>query len=316
MTEPVARIYRRFAEREAGGRSPIYRDISRRVAADPEVLAFVAALPRPKWQPNLFYGAVQYLCGPIRGWPSFRVSFAERAGEIREVMLARTTQTNEPARCATLLPALAGLPQPLALLEVGASAGLCLQPDRYGYDYGRVRIPGELMLPCKANDATPLPTRVPEVAWRAGLDLNPLDVRDPDDCAWLEALIWPGEEERIPRLRAALEIARRDPPPVHQGDLRADFLALAAQAPRDATLVVFHTAVLAYVRDPADRAAFADAVAESGAVWLSNEAPGATPPPGIGPEHDAVLSRDGAVLTRDRDPIAYTDPHGTWLDWL
>ncbi|WP_376766001.1 DUF2332 family protein [Amycolatopsis pithecellobii] len=33
---------------------------------------------------------------------------------------------------------------------------------------------------------------------------------------WLEALIWPGEEEQIPRLRAALEIARRDPPPVQR----------------------------------------------------------------------------------------------------
>ena len=51
-------------------------------------------------------------------------------------MLSRATQTNEPARCAVLLPVLARLPQPLALLEVGASAGLCLLPDHYGYDYG------------------------------------------------------------------------------------------------------------------------------------------------------------------------------------
>ncbi|WP_236794863.1 DUF2332 domain-containing protein [Amycolatopsis sp. GM8] len=314
MTETVARIYRRFGEIETGGRSPVYTDISMRVADDREVLAFLAALPPVKWQPNILYGAVQYLCGPIRDWPSFRASFADRTGEIRDVMLARATQTNEPARCATLLPALASLPQPLALLEVGASAGLCLQPDRYGYDYGRVRIPGELMLPCTANDATPLPSRVPDVVWRAGLDLNPLDVRDPDDCAWLEALIWPGEEERIPRLRGALEIARRDPPPVHRGDLRADFLALAAEAPRDATLVVFHTAVMMYVREAADREAFAAAVAESGAVWLSNESPRVTP--GISREHDAVIARDGCVLARDHRPIALTDPHGTWLDWL
>ena len=50
-------------------------------------------------------------------------------------MRERRTQTNEPRRCATLLPALAQLDGPLALLEVGASAGLCLYPDRYSYRY-------------------------------------------------------------------------------------------------------------------------------------------------------------------------------------
>jgi hypothetical protein len=314
LTELVARIYRAFAQREARDRSPVYADISARIAEDREMLGFLGELPPAKWQPNLFLGAVQYLCGPTRDWPSFRSRFAERADEIREVMLTRATQTNEPARCATLLPALAALPQPLALLEVGASAGLCLQPDQYGYDYGRARIPGELVLSCRVNALAPVPSRTPEVVWRAGLDLNPLDVHDPDDCAWLEALIWPGEGERIPRLRAALEIARREPPLVRRGDLLTDFAALAAEAPRNATLVVFHTAVLAYVRGEANRAAFASAVAESGAVWLANESPRVIP--GVSAEHDAVLNRNGFVLAQDGRPMAWTDPHGTWVEWL
>ncbi|GAB2990585.1 DUF2332 domain-containing protein [Amycolatopsis acidiphila] len=314
MTEAIARIYRRFAEVEARDRSPVYAEIAAHVAGDADILGFLAGLPAEKWQPNLLFGAVQYLTGPVPGLREFRARFAAHTDEIRAAMLARTTQTNEPARCATLLPALAALPQPLALLEVGASAGLCLQPDRYGYDFGQVRIPGELVLPCRANDVVPLPARVPEVVWRAGLDLNPLDVRDPGDCAWLEALIWPGEEARLPRLRTALEIARRDPPPVHRGDLRSDFAALAAEAPRDATLVVFHTAVLIYLREPADRSAFAETVAASGAVWLANESPRSIP--GVAAEHDAVLARDGFVLARDGEPIAWTDPHGTWIEWL
>ncbi|GAA4668232.1 DUF2332 domain-containing protein [Amycolatopsis dongchuanensis] len=306
----VAELYRRFAEHETAGRSQVYTEICTRIAEDAEVLAFLEELPQAKRQPNLFLAAVQYLCGPTRDWASFRESFAERRGDIREVIVSRSTQTNEPARCATLLPALAALPQPLALLEVGASAGLCLQPDRYGYDYGRVSLPGEPVLPCRANDATPLPSRVPEVVWRAGLDLNPLDVRDPAECAWLEALIWPGEEERLPRLRAALEVARRDPPPVHRGDLRTDFTALAAQAPPEATLVVFHTAVLAYVRDAGERAAFADAVRATGAVWLANENAAVIP----GCEVSAVPGT--FTLARDAQAIARTDPHGSWVEWL
>ncbi|WP_052372724.1 DUF2332 domain-containing protein [Amycolatopsis taiwanensis] len=246
--ERIARVYRRFARYEARGRSPVYVEIAAKVAEDPRMIEFLAELPPSKRQPNLFFGAVQYLDGPIGGWPRFAAVFAERAAEIRDVMRRRSTQTNEPARCAAFLPVLAALPQPVALIEVGASAGLCLLPEKYGYDYGSHVIPGNPTFSCQANAATPCPDRLPEVVWRAGLDLNPLDVSDPDDCAWLEALIWPGEGDRRPRLRAALEIARADPPRVVQGDLRTDLPALAAQAPPEATLVVYHTAVLMYLR--------------------------------------------------------------------
>ena len=140
---------------------------------------------------------------------------------MRTILLSRTTQTNEPARCAVLLPTLAGLPQPLALLEVGASAGLCLIPDRYGYDYGRVRVmpwPGWIghhpVFPCEANDATPLPLEMPTIAWRRGLDLHPLDLRSQEDIDWLETFVWPDDIQRTGRLRAAIETARADPPAI------------------------------------------------------------------------------------------------------
>ena len=108
-------------------------------------------------------------------------------------MLERRTQTNEPTRCALMLPLLAALPQPLALLEVGASAGLCLLPDRYGYDYdgapARRRAAGAALPP---SGEVPLPDALPEIVWRAGLDLNPIDVTTRGQMRWLELLIWPG----------------------------------------------------------------------------------------------------------------------------
>jgi hypothetical protein len=310
--DDLTRSYREFA-RDARGRSPVYEEISTRVPGDPALREFLTALPRPKQQPNLLYGAVQYLYGSIQDWPSFRDTVIGHQDEIRAVILRRRTQTNEPARCATLLPALAALPGPLALIEVGASAGLCLLPDRYGYDYSGREIPGSPAIPCRANAATPIPDRVPEVVWRAGLDLNPLDVRDESDCAWLDALIWPGEEGRRPRLRQALDIARRDPPRMVRGDLRTDLAALAAEAPSDATLVVFHTAVLMYLADDEPgREAFAEAVASTGAVWLANDSPRVVPvakDPGPGPG-------DAFLLVQDGRPLAWTDPHGTWVEWL
>jgi hypothetical protein len=95
------------------------------------------------------------------------------------------------------------------------------------------------------------------LVWRAGLDLSPLDVRDDGDVRWLQALVWPGEGERARLLEEALAVARRDPPRVVKGDLRHDLAALAVEAPKDATLVVFHTAVRAYVPEATDRNAFA-----------------------------------------------------------
>ena len=318
MTERIASIYRRFAEHEASGRSPLYVELARGVAEDRELLELLARLPRPKQQPNLLFAAVRRLCGTPAGWAEFRARFDERRDDVLELILARRTQTNEPARCATLLPLLAALPPPLALLEVGASAGLCLLVDRYAYDYGGHRVPPARppnvtppTFACRAGPGTPLPARVPEVAWRAGLDLEPIDVTEPEQVAWLEALVWPGEGDRLALLRQALAVAREDPPRVLRGDLLRDLPALAAQAPADATLVVFHTAVLAYVADAAARAAFAETVREVGAIWVSNEQPGLLDRASGDP-----WPRGRFLLCRDGRPVAWTDPHGTAVDWL
>jgi hypothetical protein len=156
----------------------------------------------------------------------------------------------------------------------------------------------------------PLPARIPAITWRAGLDLNPLDVTSDDDVRWLSCLVWPGEGDRGQRLAAAIASARRDPPAVHRGDLLTDLPVLAAQAPRDATLVIYHTSVLCYVA-PDKREQVASAVRSLGAIWLSNEAPGILAGT-AGPALDGHM----CVLARDGHPIAYTDSHGTWLQWL
>jgi hypothetical protein len=314
----IAQRYAKFAAAEAYGECEIYEDLALAVADSEELLAFLASLPVDRRQPNLFLAAIRHVCGVPENADRLVHIIREQHGRIREVMLSRTTQTNEPARCSVLLPILARLPQPLALLEVGASAGLCLLPDRYGYEYGTHRIEpaiaGAPVFPCKVTGAVPLPEAVPRIVWRRGIDLNPIDLRPEDGAAWLEILVWPGQQERTQRLRAAIAIARRELPTVVKGDLLTDLEPLAATAPQDATLVVFHTAVLAYVESRIARDRFAEAVGRTKAIWISNEAPsvfpsfaeGAPPAPAAG----------SFLLAVNGSPLAWTGPHGQSIDWF
>jgi hypothetical protein len=310
----TAENYRAFAE-NARGRSPAYQALAASVAADAAVLRFLGTLPPEKRQPGLLFAAARYLLGATPGSTRLRALVRQNPAELAGVMLARRTQTNEPARCATLLPALARLPPPLALIEVGASAGLTLLFDRYSYDYAGHRIAGQdpqaPTLHCTPRGPVPLPDRLPAITWRAGLDLSPLDVTSDDDVGWLSCLVWPGEGDREQRLAAAIAAARRDPPVIHRGDLLTDLPALAAQAPAEATLVVYHSAVLAYVT-PADRQRFAGIVRGLPGVWLSNEGPAILPGIPVPAYTGApfVLIQDGQI------PLAFTDSHGTWLHWL
>jgi hypothetical protein len=159
----VSTVYLRFAEDEVRNKSPLYCELLRGVASDPDVIGFLLTLPREKRQPNLLLAAVRHLLGTPSGWDQFRRGVLQYKDALRAAMLARSTQTNEPWRCAALLPVLAGLPEPLALLEVGASAGLCLLPDFYAYDYGGAILGPKAqrltppVFPCTVNAATPVP---------------------------------------------------------------------------------------------------------------------------------------------------------------
>jgi hypothetical protein len=99
-----------------------------------------------------------------------------------------------------------------------------------------------------------------------------------------------------------------------KGDLLVDLTALAAQAPKDATLVVFHSAVLAYVSDLAARMRFVDMVGDLGAVWVSNEAPNVFP--AISAKTDIARGRGRFLLAADGNPVAWTQSHGATIEWL
>ncbi|MEY9839919.1 DUF2332 domain-containing protein [Streptacidiphilus sp. EB103A] len=272
----TAERYRRFATMEVRGHSASYETLAAQIAVDAELLALIDRLPASRRQPNLLLGAVRFLGGPVTEYRAFRAWTVAAWDRVEQTMRGRFTQTNEPGRCATLLPLLASLPQPLALIEVGASAGLCLYPDRYRYRYdgGPVLGPtdGQVLLDCRTDGTAPLPEQLPTVAWRAGIDLNPLDVNNTNDVHWLESLVWPEQHERLRRLRDAVRVAQTEPAYLVRGDLNEAVGDLIAQVPDGATAVVFHSAVLAYLPTEA-RESFAETVRSLPCHWISNEAP-------------------------------------------
>lgn len=315
----IAGRYRRFADQEAEGISPLYTALSHAVAADRQTLEFLATLPREKQQPNLLFAAIRWLSGTPARPEDFLNALHEEPDEVRKVMLARSNQMNEPARCGVLLPLLARIDGPISLIEVGASAGLCLLPDRYRYrwqgedgaEYCLGQTGPEIALPVRGP--VPLPDRFPEIVWRVGLDLNPIDLGDQDQRAWLLNLIWPEHAHRAARLQAAIDVALVDPPRVAPGDLRHDLPQLVAEAPAGTTVVVIHSAVLGYLPTRSDIDGFRDTIADLGVRWISNEAPI------VFPEANApwseFLERDFSLML-DGMPLAAAGPHGQSLHWF
>jgi hypothetical protein len=329
LFDDIAAEYRDFAAYAAGD-SDTFDDWSTRVASDEDVLAWLATLPEIKHQPNLVFAAARFHGVPAPApYEVLRDALLDDDGTIRATILRRATQTNEVGRLATLLPAVAGLQgeRPLALLEVGASAGLCLYPDRWAYEWttdrGVVRL-GEStagapsVLACRAKGDVPLPAALPQVAWRGGLDLNPLDVTDPGDMAWLTTLVWPEHDDRRARLRHAIDMAATDPPLLRRGDLLTDLPALVEEASAYGEVVVFHSAVIAYL-EPADRLTFdttmRELVAAGHCHWVSNEGKNVLESvtrtgPAIPPEKQTfVLGVDGRAL-------AHTHGHGRSMRWV
>jgi len=315
-------IYKRFASFEARGESPCYEEWAEGVVRDADLLTLIDELPVCKRQPNLVFAAARYAGVSAQPVDEFRTALVARWPQVRELILTKRTQTNEPGRCAVLLPLLSALPQPLALLEVGASAGLCLYPDKFSYQYGDLphldpaRGRSATVLSCAIDGPVPVLRTLPEVIWRVGIDLNPLDVTQSEDMRWLETLVWPEQESRRQRLHAAIDIARRDPPQLINGDLNETIVTVASHAPSDATLVVFHSAVLAYLSADA-RAQFVATAKSLRGHWISNEglplAPIVSttvlPPP---PDPTKALF----VLAKDGEAVAYAGPHGQSLLWF
>ncbi len=297
---------------------------ARTVAGDPELLALIDRLPPEHRQPSLLFSVAGWCGAPAVAGPGWRQWVIAHWPAIEDAARARRTQTNEVGRCIPLLIGLDRIPGPIALLELGAAAGLCLAFDRYSYrfDDGPVLGPGSgsggPLLTTTATGQGAAPSRFPDIVWRRGVDLAPLDVTDPGDVRWLEALLPPDRPERRARLLAAIRAAHDDPPVVVEGDALAALPELAAaaraEAP-DATLVIAALGTLVYLA-PGGRNGVVDAASELGARLLSFEGAGVLPVVaermlGLSAPHPTPF-----VLAVDGEPLAHAGAHGDRVSWL
>jgi hypothetical protein len=260
---------------------------------------------------------------------------AEHDTELAAMLPNRRTQTNAVRRCTALLPAFEYLSrrasrQPLALVEVGPSAGLNLCWDRYGYEYvdertgkaistvyGDASSPVRLTTDVRGVRSPPLPerpTELPAVASRVGLDRNPLDVTDHEDVTWLRSLIWPEHSERHALLRSAIAVAKDDPPRLRTGDVLETLTCAIDEVPRETPVVVFDTQVR-YQFDGAMDAQYRELIRKIGAErdlhWLSGNEAVSGADNGLWLNHATV--EDGRL--REQRLAAYQQ-HGLWLEWV
>lgn len=197
-------------------------------------------------------------------------------------------QTNEVARSGVLLAGFlsisAATRMPLALLELGASAGLNLMFDRYAFDLGEGRTwgPGEarVRIPCTwTGDAPSLAPPIAIVS-RAAVDLRPISASAPEDRERLLAYIWPEQIDRVARIEAALDLLAAEHVAVEAEDaVTWAKRALAAPQAEGICRVVYHSVFLQYLPQEARHllrslleAAGAAATPQRPFAWLAMEA--------------------------------------------
>jgi len=233
--------------------------------------------------------------------------------------LVGAPQTNEVARSGVLMPGLLSIAAatglPLALFELGASAGLNLRLDAYAYNLGGVRLSpsGAPIMLAPAWEGAPPPVADVRIVARHGVDLNPIDVRDADARARLLAYVWPEQTARVSRLAAALDAAAQDPAPVDRADAAGWVEQHVAPVAGRAT-VVMHSIAFQYF--PADtkariKAHFtaqgARATSDAPLAWLRYEFEDAAQPPTL----RLTLWPGG-----EDGLLAHVHPHGASVQWL
>ncbi|HUJ45719.1 MAG TPA: DUF2332 domain-containing protein [Rhizomicrobium sp.] len=325
--------------------APLYTSIVRGIAADDDLKDLASHVKPGQPQANILLAAVHYLLlrgadHPLRRFypnlnggaridgedpfPHFRDFVNTHRADVLRLVETGVTNTNEVARSSSLhagfraLAAHAG--EPLNLIEIGPSAGLNMNWDRYRVRYRRGDAVHEvgptdaaITVDCELRgDKSPPFGPAPRVASRVGLELNPVNLANPDQADWLRALVWPDQPERFARLENAIALFREHPADIRAGDALALLPDAIAAIPEDRIVCVTHTYVVYQFTDEMREALDNILIMASlrRPIWrLSCE--GSLASVGQAPMR---LRRYGDGV-KTSTTLALCHPHGAWLEW-
>jgi len=333
-------------------RSPLNQYLHACIMQDQDIAALRELIPAHQPFHVLFFTVINYLLLSEEGqlhpfaafhpyftsnprpvqesYPYFRDFCLEHIADLRRLLPTARLQTNEVTRCANFLPVFElvyqrGGCRPLALIEIGTSAGFNLSWDRYAYTYhatdntvytiGDAASPVQINCTLQGASLPQLPETMPVVASRVGIDLMPLDCLKEQDVRWLRACIWPEETWRYHLLDAVLAVAQQNPPRILSGDACDLLPNLLSAIPAEHTVCLYHSYAL--LQNPAlvRERIFAQLAAHSSTrdlyrISLEWDQPNQWPTPRL----ELFTYQSGEQVCQER--LANCDVHGGTMQWL
>ncbi len=298
--------------RHCEGRSPLYAELCRRFADDPVAARILDRYGEGRGALALL-GGLHFLV--LAGDASWDDPLERHEDFLTEYVGRQDVQTNEAQRSWVLLPlflhAAAGA-EAVDVIELGASAGLNLVFDRYRCEYGEgSHGPADAALVLRGEERRPLPRALFEprlnIRSRVGIDRAPIDVTTDEGVRLLESFVWPGQDERVERLHAAIDAVRDDPPPMVAGDLVDVLPGVLDALPPDGLTLVFQTGVFEYI-SPDARTDVREILerADRDLAFVASGRPRDEPR-----AWGMRIYRPG----RGHEFAGHADYHGTWLDY-
>lgn len=230
-----------------------------------------------------WYAASSGTADPTTCWPTFHEVLEEQEAVLAE-LVKLGCQTNETGRAASLILGYLHVAEttrlPMAVIEVGAAAGLNLRWDRFHVSGGGASF-GDPSSPVDLTDFWVDPGEVPdvevEVIARTAVDRQPLDPTSHEGRLALTSSVWGDQAGRLARLDGAIQLAREIPVITVQADAVEWVEANLATSPGTVTVLV-QSVLREYLAqeandrlDAAVAAVGAQATTEAPLAWIQLE---------------------------------------------